>query len=264
MQKAMRTFLYLVCAFQALMALALFVQWPFVVDLWPFEGTTPLTFIFLSSIFAAAAASTFWAAASKTFGALAGIALDYILILGPVAILAFQLGASSDGSFTMVGIISILGVLFGVALLLWSLRIPIEGTLPMPGMVRGSFVVFIVALLVVSTRLILKVPDTIPWAITPELSVVMGWMFVGAAAYFVYGLLRPSWENAAGQLAGFLAYDLVLIVPFVSRLGSVPPEHKLGLTVYTLVVAYSGLLATYYLFIDKQTRVRARREAPAM
>jgi hypothetical protein len=112
--------------------------------------------------------------------------------------------------------------------------------------------------------LILKVPDTIPWAITPELSVVMGWMFVGAAAYFVYGLLRPSWANAAGQLAGFLAYDLVLIVPFLTRLPTVSPEHRLGLIVYTLVVSYSGLLAAYYLFVDKQTRVRARRPAPAM
>jgi hypothetical protein len=38
--------------------------------------------------------------------------------------------------------------------------------------------------------------------ITPELSVVIGWMFVGAALYFVYGLLRPSWLNSAGQLIG--------------------------------------------------------------
>jgi hypothetical protein len=199
MQKGMRTFLYFVCAFQAFMALALFVQWPFAVEAWPFEGTTPLTFIFLSSIFAAAAASTFWAVASKSFGALAGIALDYILILGPVAILAFQLGASGDGKLIAFGVISALGALFGVGLLLWSVRFPIEDTLPIPGLVKWSFIVFVAALLVVSTRLILKVPDTIPWAITPELSVVMGWMFVGAAAYFVYGLLRPSW-SAGGLL----------------------------------------------------------------
>jgi hypothetical protein len=65
-----------------------------------------------------------------------------------------------------------------------------------------------VALLIVSTRLIMKVPHSIPWMITPELSVVIGWMFFGAALYFAYGLLRPSWANAGGQMAGFLAYDL--------------------------------------------------------
>jgi hypothetical protein len=108
---------------------------------------------------------------------------------------------------------------------------------------------------VVSTRLIFKVPNTIPWKITPELSVVIGGMFLGAAAYFVYALLRPSWVNSAGQLVGFLAYDVVLIVPFLTRLPSAAPEVRLGLTIYTAVVTLSGLLAIYYLFIHKPTRL---------
>jgi hypothetical protein len=128
----------------------------------------------------------------------------------------------------------------------------------MPGLVRWSFVVFIVALLVVSTRLILKSPNVIPWTITSDLSVVIGWMFFGAAAYFAYSLLRPSWLNAAGQLAGFLAYDVVLIVPFLTRLPTTPPEHRTGLMVYTAVVVYSGLLALYFLFIHGPTRVWPR------
>ena len=40
-------------------------------------------------------------------------------------------------------------------------------------------------------------------------------IFLGSAIYFAYGLQRPVWGNAKGQLLGFLAYDLVLIVPFV-------------------------------------------------
>ena len=79
--KAMRYFLFLICAVQLFFAAAFFLQLPFVVNLWPFPGTTPLTFIFISSIFAAAAASTLWAVASRTYGALAGIGLDYITIL---------------------------------------------------------------------------------------------------------------------------------------------------------------------------------------
>lgn len=256
MTQTVRYILFLVCAIQFYFAIAFFLQLPFVVNLWPFPGTTPLTFIFIASIFAAAAASTLWAAASENYGALAGIGLDYITILAPVSILSFQLGASSgNNQMTAYGIACVFGALFGLGLLLWSIRFPMDRTIPMPGLVRWSFVVFIIALLIVSTRLILKVPNSIPWTITPEISVVMGWMFLGAALYFVYGLLRPSWVNSAGQLAGFLAYDLVLIVPFLTRLSTVAPEDRLGLIIYTAVVSFSGLLAIYFLFVHKPTRL---------
>lgn len=256
MTKALRIFLFLVSAVQILLAIAFFAQWPFAVNLWPFPGTTPLTFIFIASIFAAAAASTTWVAATEHYGALAGIGLDYLTILAPVAVYSFQLGASTGSSqLTTYGIVCVVGALFGLAMFLWSARIPMDTTIPMPGMVRWSFVIFIVALLIVSTLLIFQVPNIIPWKITPELSVVIGWMFMGAAAYFAYGLLRPSWVNSAGQLAGFLAYDVVLIVPFLTRLPTVAPELRTNLYIYTAVVIYSGLLAIYYLFVNKTTRI---------
>jgi len=258
MNKSARYTLFLICAIQFSFAIAFFLQLPFAVNLWPFPGTTPLTFIFVSSIFAAAAASTLWAITSKNYGALAGIGLDYLTILLPVSILSFQLGANSETpQLTIYGIMCLVGVLFGLGLLLWSIRIPIDNTLQLPGIVRWSFAFFIVALFIVSVRLIAKMP-TIPWTITPDLSVVIGAMFLGAAMYFVYALIRPGWFNAAGQLVGFLAYDVVLIVPFVTRLPTTPPEHQVGLSIYTAVVTYSGLLAIYYLFIHKPTRLRAR------
>ena len=256
MTKVMRYFLLLVCAVQLFFAVAFFLQWPVAVNLWPFQGTTPLTFIFISSIFAAAAASTLWAAATQNYGALAGIALDYLTILAPVAILSFQLGnAGSDPKMISYSIACIFGALFGLGLFLWSIRFPINPVPSLPGLVRWSFVIFIIALLIVGGRLVLQITETIPWKITPDIAVIMGWMFLGAAVYFVYSLLRPSWLNAAGQLMGFLAYDVVLIVPFLTRLPSVPPETRLGLTVYTGVVIYSGLLAIYYLFLHKATRL---------
>lgn len=254
--KTWRYVFYFICAVQLFFAIAFFWQWPFVINLWPFAGTTPLTYIFISSIFAAAAASTFWAVASGNYGALAGIGLDYLGILAPVAILSFRLGASSDNTqLTAYGVICVLGALFGLWLFWWSQRFPLDTTIPTPRPVWWSFVIFIIALLIVSTRLILQVPYAIPWTITPELSVVIGWMFFGAALYFAYGLWKPYWSNAAGQLVGFLAYDLVLIVPFLTRLPTVPDEHRLGLTIYTAVIIFSGLLAIYYLFIHKPTRL---------
>ena len=255
MTKVMRYFLFFVCVAQLFFAVAFFLRWPVATNLWPFQGTTPLTFIFIASIFAAAAAPTLWAAATENYGALAGIGLDYLTILTPVSILSFQMGAlGSDPRMVTYGITCVVGALFGLGLFLWSSRIPIDRRLPMPGFVRWSFIIFIIALLIVGGRLVLKVPNSIPWTITPELSVVMGWMFIGAAIYFAYGLLRPSWLNSTGQMLGFLAYDLVLIVPFLSRLPTTPPQHQIGLTIYTVVVIYSGLLALYYLFLNKPTR----------
>jgi hypothetical protein len=254
--KAVRYALAVISIVQLVLAVAFFLQLPLAVSIWPFAGTTPLTFIFISSIFAAAGASTLWAVAFRHYGALAGIGLDYLTILAPVAILALQLGSSNgDSKMTGYGVACVLGALFGLGLFRWARRFPMDTALPMPRGARVSFVVFIIALLYVSSRLIMRVPDVIPWTITPDLSVVIGAMFLGAAVYFAYALFRPSWTNSTGQFVGFLAYDVVLIVPFLQRLPTVAPELKTNLTIYTAVVAISGLLAIYYLFINRPTRL---------
>jgi hypothetical protein len=62
------------------------------------------------------------------------------------------------------------------------------------------------------------------------------------------------WGNAKGQLAGFLAYDLVLIVPF-ARLW--PTSPSLSLAVYLAVIAASALLAVWYLAFSARYRLWA-------
>lgn len=258
MTKTLRYALFLICAVQFFLAITCFLQLPLATTVWPFEGTTPLTFIFVASILAAAAASTLWVAVSENYSALAGIGLDYFTIFTPLSVFSFQLGISrSHPALTAFGIVGVFLALCGLGLLLWSVRLPLNNTPSMPSGVRWSFIIFVLALLSVSLLLLLKVPNIIPWTITPDLSVVIGWTFLGASAYFVYALLRPSWLNSAGQLAGFLAYDLVLIIPFLTRLPTIAPEHRLGLIVYLAIVIYSGLVAIYYLFIHKPTRVWA-------
>ena len=54
MNRYFRYFMFLVCAVQLFFAAAFLLQMPFAVQLWPLPNTTPLSFIFLSSIFAAA------------------------------------------------------------------------------------------------------------------------------------------------------------------------------------------------------------------
>lgn len=253
MSKTMRSLLLAICAVQLFFAVAFFFQWPLAVNLWPFAGTTPLTFVLIASFFAAAAASTLWPIHTGNYGALAGVALDYLFIFTPMAVYILLSGLR-DGGQLLYGLLCAAGALFGLWLLLSARRWPLDVSLPMPALVRWSFVLFVLALIFVSVRLWLQIP-TLPWPLTPELSVVVGCMFFGAAVYFIYGLLRPSWANAGGQLAGFLAYDLVLIVPFLRTLSNVKPEFRVGLVAYLIIVIYSGLLAIYYLFINRPTRI---------
>lgn len=256
MSRTFRVLLYVLCAAQALFAAGFFLQVPFALALWPWRATSSLTYIFIASIFAAAAASTWWCVASRTYGALVGIALDYLVIFGPLALYSF-VSAASEGqsSLAWFGAACVTGVIFGAALLWWSRRIPVSPTPPMPRLARWSFIVFIVALVLVGGQMVVHFPNVVPWRVTDDLSVIIGLLFLGAAAYFTYATLFPSWSNAAGQLAGFLAYDVVLIGPFLQRIGTIQSQFRTSLIIYIAVLVYSGLLAVYYLFVSPTTRI---------
>jgi len=60
---------------------------------------------------------------------------------------------------------------------------------------------------------------------------------------------RPPGDHGADRRGLHLRSELR------SRLPTTSPEHLVGLIVYTAVVVYSGVLAVYYLFIHKATRV---------
>ncbi len=260
MERVIRPVLWIVIVGQALLAVAFTFQVQPTVDLWPFSGRTPLTNLFIGSIFAAAAASTAWCMVIGSARALAGIAIDYITIFVLLAIFVIaEVASGEEGSAGRVAILAtscVGGVGIGVWLLRWSRARSWQDPRPTPPLVRGSFVVFVVALVIVSALLIVRVPGILPWTITPELSTLIGCMFLGAAAYFGYGVIDPRWENAGGQLAGFLAYDIVLIVPFLVRLPTIERDLLPNLVVYTCVLVYSGALAIWYLALDPRTRGR--------
>ena len=50
---------------------------------------------------------------------------------------------------------------------------------------------------------------------------MFGFIYLGAAASFIWGFPHPIRPNADGQLVGFLAYDLVLIAPFADQFSEV-------------------------------------------
>jgi hypothetical protein len=251
--------LLVLAAVQAVAAVLFYIRAPVVVGLWPIPGTGEMTLILMASFFAAAAASTAWAVLWGEPGSLVGIGLDYVVIFVPLTILAVALEPAKGGGSLALILATLGGVAAGIVMLWWSWHRPLLDLLPTPRLLRGAFAVFTGALLFAGGTLLLRVPDILPWALTPELSVVTGTMFLGAASYFAYATVRPGWTNAGGQLAGFLAYDLVLFVPLVTRSGSVYTGWGVNLWVYIVVIIGSGILATWYLLLAPRTRMfRAR------
>lgn len=69
---------------------------------------------------------------------------------------------------------------------------------------------------------------------------MFGLTLLGAATYFIYGTLDPHWSNAAGHLAGFLAYDVVLLAPFSGRFSTARGGSLVSLIIYVAFLVYSG------------------------
>jgi predicted membrane channel-forming protein YqfA (hemolysin III family) len=254
MHPLVRAVVVAMCGVQALLALGFVFSWPPIVEAWPLAYTNATTFLFIGSILAAAVASTLWCLLNREDAALAGVFLDYAAIFLPVAIFTFQISERNPALRTF-SLAAFALAAFGVAMLLYTSRIPFRDLRPTPRLVRWAFGAFVVLLVLAGGQLVLKGPNVLPWYVNLSGQIIYGWMFLGAAAYFAYGIVRPRWQNAGGQLAGFLAYDLVLIVPLVLLLPDVRPEKLPNLIAYLAVLVVSGALATYYLFIHPATRV---------
>ncbi|HEX5826361.1 MAG TPA: hypothetical protein VFY23_02490 [Candidatus Limnocylindrales bacterium] len=259
MDPRLRVALGAVAVVQALFAAALFWQVPAVLGAWPFPGTSPLSATLLASLLAAAAASTGWAVWADRERALAGIAWDYIANFGFMLAIGAWKVATGDGGLLPFTVASVGGLAFGIGLYRRVRHVPWVDERRMPRIVRVSFGIFVAALAAVGLALIAGIPNLLPWTVTTDLSVVFGAMLLSAGAYFVYGLRHPVMDNAYGQLVGFLAYDLVLLVPLATRLPGVDPAFALGLALYLAVILYSAVLATWFLFVNPASRLARRR-----
>jgi hypothetical protein len=242
------------------LALAFFLQMPVATALWPFP-TSRLSNIFLASIFAATAVPVMWLGLSGDFAAARGGAANLALTNAGIAIFAAQLWTREpqhSGVLAYAGISGALCVLC-LSIITWSRRLRFQDTRRTAPLVRASFAVFTIGLLYFGGRLAFSGAELFPWPLKPEQSVIYGWIFLGSAVYFAYGVWRPVWSNAKGQLLGFLAYDVVLIVPFIVHFKTVRPDLWINLVVYVVVIVYSGGLALYYLLLNPETRLRGRR-----
>jgi hypothetical protein len=231
-------------------------QQPWATGIWLWPDAPRLSNIFIASIVAAIAAPILWIGASGEIGASRAGALNLVVAFTGLSIYLFQLSAAQGdvrtsfyAAFFAVGIAGNLGVY------LYARRHPIRDPRPVPALLRGSFAAFALILIPTGLALVRSVPNVFPWPLASDMSVVYGWIFLGASVYFIHGFLWPSWQNAKGQLLGFLAYDLVLIGPYLAHLQHVRPENRLSLLIYLGAIIYSGLLAIYYLAVHPATRL---------
>jgi hypothetical protein len=221
--------------------------------LWPWPDGK-FSYLFVGSILAAASVAFVWIGITGEWAAMAAGALTTLAMTVGMSIYLFQLAGQGRQELVPYAAGAAVSALLSLGAFLWSRRYAIRDARPMPMLLRVSYLVFVVALTLAAAALILQAPAIFPWPLNPDSSVIFGWIFVGDAFYFLYSLLNPRWHNARAQLLSFLAYDIFLLPPFIGLLGTVAPGHMLSLIVYLVVLIYSALLATYYLFIDRWTR----------
>jgi hypothetical protein len=229
------------------------VRWA--TDLWPWPAK-PLSYIFIASILAAIAVPMLWIALAGEAAAIRAGALDLTVMYGGMFVYVLTLiGNPREPRLWPYALAFGLAAAGSAGAFLFARSIPWADPRPMPQPVRLSFGAFAIILVGAGVALLLHA-SVFPWRLGPETSVMFGLIFLGAATYFIYGVLDPHWGNAVGQLAGFLAYDLVLLAPFFQHF-SIAQGGSLGsLIIYVAFLLYSGALASYYLFVSKATRIR--------
>jgi hypothetical protein len=234
-----------------------FREW-WAIDLWPYRtsySNPTMSFAFVASILGAASASILYCALARELRAMVGVGLDALVLTAPLSIMSLTSGRASMRTF---GILAALTATAGLIALIWFHRYAWRDPRRTPLPVRVAFIVFVLALWATGGALVAGNLRVLPWQVSPDVARVYGFIFLGASSYFLYGLIVPRWSNAAGQLLGFLAYDLVLIVPFAIYFKHVPPDRLVNHIVYSAVVVGSGVLAVYYCFLHPRTRLFGR------
>ena len=237
----------------------LFLQMEWATQVWPWPDGR-LSYIFVASIFAAVAAALLWIGATGELRPLTAGALNLMVTLGGITAYLLFL-ALQGGRPEVLGYAAAtgLGFLVSVVAFLWARRVPVRDPRPTPTGALVSFLLFALVLIAASIALFMRQEAIFPWPLNPDTSMLFGWIFLGDAFYFLYGLVHRRWHNAAPQLWSFLAYDLLLLGPLVGHLDAVAAEHRPSLLIYISVLLFSLVVAVVYLFVNPRTRLWSAR-----
>lgn len=255
MDRSLRYVFVILGCLSFILAVCFCFQVPWTLSFWPWANSS-LPYTFLGAITAAIGGSLLWVGLSGEFGTLVGGAINLMLFYTGLGSSLFLLFLSNADQRLLAGaLFCAIGALLSLGVFLWVRHYPLLDQRPTPRPVRISFGIFAAILLLVGSGVLLQIPNVYAWKLNEETSMLLGWFFIGACSYFLYGLLYPRWPNACGQLWSFLAYDLVLLGPFFLHFAVATPAQRPSLIINTIVLLYSAGLAIYYLLIQKETRV---------
>lgn len=242
---------------QLVLAIGFFFQQAWATSLWPVPDTR-LSYAFIAAILAGGAAPLIWAGLSGELASLAGYGMSFGIMYAGMGIsaLLFYLRDQNPALSWFALVMGLLAVLGGMMFM--RTRHLAKNSQPTPPIVIYAFVAEVLVLAGAGILLILKVPNTLPWNLSPESSVLYGWVFLGLAFYYLYAVLNRQWIHALGPLLGFVVYDLVLFSPLFARFGNLQPEHMLGQVAASIIIIFSAALGVYYLFINPATRLGKR------
>jgi hypothetical protein len=227
-------------------------------SIWPLSDSLSVE-RFLGAYLAGIGASLLWIGVSGDLRAAVAGAISLSVIYSGLAITWFALSFGAPPGVRPVAFM--VAALASGGLALYFRRFRIRDTQPMPRVVHSSFVVFALLLAFVGVALLTGIPNTFFTALSTTGAALIGWCFLGSTTYFLYGLVFPIWRNACAPLWGFLAYDVALIGPLVSKLTTMDAAHRPALLMNIAVLVFSGALAISYLLIARATRVWSPRQA---
>jgi hypothetical protein len=252
--RAIRVPLVLVGVVQLIVAMGFFFQQGWATSLWPVPDTR-LSYAFIAAILAGGAAPLIWIGLSERYGGLAAYGLSFGIMYGGMALagLLFYLRSQQPALGVFALVIGAAAILCGMLFL--RARTMVQNGQPTPRIVRLAFLIEVLILAGAGFLLLLKVPNTLPWNLSPESSVLYGWVFLGLAFYYLYAVLNSQWIHALGPLLGFLVYDLVLFSPLFARFSNLQPEHVRGQVAASFIIVFSAALGIYYLFLNPATRL---------
>lgn len=257
--RSLKIALLIVGIAQLVLAAGFFFQQAWATALWPLPDT-PLSYAFIAAILAGGAAPLLWISLSGEWGGLRGYGLGFGLMYAGMGLTALWFFVRDQNPrfawFTLV--MGVLAALCAFLFFRFRTAAAAQDDMRTPRLVRLAFGLEVLVLAGVGLLLLLTAPNTLPWNISPESSVLYGWVFFGLAFYYIYAVFNPQWIHALGPLLGFLVYDLVLFGPLFARFGNLQPEHVLGQVAASGIIVVSALLGIYFLFVNPATRLGTR------
>jgi hypothetical protein len=174
-----------------------------------------MTYIFLASIAAAIGAPCAWVAWRGEFRALRPMGFELMVGLAAVGSYLLWLAADRDhrGLF-LFGLAALFFAAIWAGLYWWSNRVPMIDARPLPGLFRLGLAGLCAILVVLGLALTFQVENVFPWAISAEISTVIGLIFLSAALLFGWIVAHPAWAFGETALTSFLAYAAVLAGPY--------------------------------------------------